>query len=65
MMKNKRYFPLRYARNEYGKAIRKAYESGKQTEKRAKMTQLEVRKDNVINTITTVQKDNLILEVQD
>lgn len=61
----KRYLPLRYARNEYGKAIRKAYEKGEKEEKRANMTQLEVRKDNLVNTLTTVQKDNLILVIQD
>lgn len=43
-------------RTEYGKQIRKAYES------RHNMTELEPRKDDVSNTLTTVQKDNLVLE---
>lgn len=47
---------------EYGKQIRKAYESGQIQESRHNMTELEPRKDNVSNTLTTVQKDNLLLE---
>ena len=49
-------------RTEYGKKIRKAYESGQIQESRHNMTELEHRKDNVSNTLTTVQKDNLLLE---
>lgn len=49
-------------RTEYGKQIRKAYESGQIQENRHNMTELEPRKDNVSNTLTTVQKDNLLLE---
>lgn len=49
-------------RTEYGKQIRKAYESGKIQESRHNMTELEPRQDNVSNTLTTVQKDNLLLE---
>ena len=49
-------------RTEYGKQIRKAYESGQIHESRHNMTELEPRKDNVSNTLTTVQKDNLVLE---
>lgn len=56
---------LRKVRNEYGKAIRKDYESGKVKEKRAKMTQYEPRGDGLCNTLTTVLKDNYILEVYD
>lgn len=40
----------------------KAYESGQIQESRHNMTELEPRKDNVSNTLTTVQKDNLLLE---
>ena len=47
---------------EYGKQIRKAYESGQIQESRHNMTELEPRQDNVSNTLTTVQKDNLLLE---
>lgn len=49
-------------RTEYGKQIRKAYESGQIQESRHNMTELEPRQDNVSNTPTTVQKDNLLLE---
>lgn len=49
-------------RTEYGKQIRKAYESGTIQESRHNMTELEPRKDDVSNTLTTVQKDNLLLE---
>lgn len=51
-------------RTEYGKAIRKAYESGAIKESRHNMTELEPRKDGISNTLTTVQKDNLLLEVK-
>lgn len=49
-------------RTEYGKAIRKAYEAGNINEKRSNMTELGPRMDNNTNTLTTVQKDNLLLE---
>jgi len=48
-------------RTEYGKAIRKQYESGGVQEKRSNMVQLEPRNDGLCNTITTVLKDNLVL----
>lgn len=49
-------------RTEYGKQIRKAYESGRIQESRHNMTELEPRKDDISNTLTAVQKDNLLLE---
>lgn len=49
-------------RNEYGKEVRKAYESGLLKESRHTMQRLEPRTDGITNTITTVQKDNLIIE---
>lgn len=49
-------------RTEYGKAIRKSYESGKIKESRHNMTELEPRTDGIANTLTTVQKDNLLME---
>lgn len=49
-------------RTAYGKQIRKAYESGQIQESRHNMTKLEPRKDDISNTLTTVQKDNLLLE---
>lgn len=53
-------FILTPKRNEYGKAVRKEYESGQLDESRHKMTDLEPRTDGVSNTITTVQNDNLL-----
>ena len=50
-------------RTEYGKAIRKAYESGEVWESRHNMTTLEPRTDGISNTLTTVQKDNYVMEV--
>lgn len=50
----------KYKRNEYGKAIRKAYESGKIKVRRKDLKKFSLKKLNVSNTLTTVQKDNLI-----
>ena len=49
-------------RTEYGKTIRKAYESGEFSESRHNMTELQPRTDGVSNTLTTVQKDNYVCE---
>lgn len=49
-------------KTEYGKLIRKAYENGEVKESRRNMTELEPRTDGISNTITTVQKDNLLIE---
>ena len=54
---------LRSVRTEYGKAIRKKYESGEIHERRSHMQRLEPRFDGVSNTLTTVQKDNYVMEV--
>ncbi|MBR4396225.1 MAG: DNA cytosine methyltransferase [Methanobrevibacter sp.] len=53
---------LKSERNEYGKEIRKSYEKHKISEKRAAMKQIVPREDGLTNTLTTVQKDNLVLE---
>jgi DNA (cytosine-5)-methyltransferase 1 len=53
---------LRPERTEYGKAIRKQYEAGEIQESRHNMTELKPREDGISNTLTTVQKDNLLLE---
>lgn len=50
-------------RTEYGKQIRKDYESGTVKESRHNMTELEPRDDGISNTLTSVQKDNLVLQV--
>ncbi len=49
-------------RNEYGKKMRKAYEAHEHKESRHNMTDLVPRDDGIANTITTVQKDNLLIE---
>ena len=53
---------LRAERTEYGKAIRKQYESGEVEEKIGNMREMRPRTDGVSNTITTVQKDNYVAE---
>lgn len=53
---------LRSARNDYGKEIRKQYEAGEITAKRSEMKTPEPRTDGISNTLTTVLKDNLIIE---
>ena len=49
-------------RNEYGKKIRKEYENKQIKEQRKNMTELVPRKDGKTNTLTGVQKDNLIVK---
>ena len=49
-------------RTEYGKKVRKECESGELKDSRHNMQQLEPRTDGVCNTITSVKKDNLIIE---
>ena len=53
---------LRAERTEYGKEIRKKYESGEVYEKIGNMRELTPRTDGISNTITTVQKDNYLVE---
>lgn len=50
-------------RTEYGKQIRKDYKSGKIKEQRKNISSLEPRQDDKANTLTSVQKDNLILQL--
>lgn len=49
-------------RTEFGKQIRKQYEAHQVDMSRHDMTQLEPREDGVSNTLTSVQKDNLVAE---
>lgn len=49
-------------RTEYGKAVRKQYESGELQESRHNMTNLEPKEEAISNTLTGVQKDNLLWE---
>lgn len=54
-------YALTPKRTEYGKAIRKQYESHNIYEQRKNMTTLEPRLSGICGTITTVLKDNYIL----
>lgn len=54
------YFVLRKSRTEYGKLVRKAYESHQLYEKRGNMVEWDIRFDGFANTLTTVLKDNYI-----
>ena len=51
---------LRTVRSNYGKKIRKAYESGKLKISRHKFLEYDIKTDGCSNTIDSVQKDNLI-----
>lgn len=47
-------------RTEFGKAVRKEYESGQLNMSRHDMTTMEPRTDGISNTLTSVLKDNLL-----
>lgn len=49
-------------RTEFGKRVRKDYEAKLANYKRSDMTELTPRQDGKSNTITTVQKDNLLAD---
>ena len=55
---------LRAERTEYGKAIRKQYEAGEVDEKIGNMREMKPRTDGVANTLTTLLKDNYVVEPQ-
>ena len=50
-------------RTEYGKSIRKEYEAGTINLQRKEIQKLEPRTDGKTNTLTSVQKDNLLRQV--
>ena len=56
------YKVLKYERTEYAKKIRKEYEKGEIAEKRCNLREWTVGGE-ICNTITSVQKDNYILEI--
>lgn len=58
-----KYVCLKYQRTEYAKKIRKDYESGKIRERRCNLREYTIRQDGCCNTISTVTKDNYILEI--
>lgn len=49
-------------RTDFGKQVRKQYEAGELDMSRHDMTELEPRNDGVSNTLTSVQKDNLVVD---
>lgn len=53
---------LKYQRTEYAKKIRKDYENGKVKERRCNMREYTLRDDGFANTLTTVAKDNYVIE---
>lgn len=54
---------LTYQRTEYGKKIRKDYENHRIAERRCNMRMYVPRTDGISNTITTITKDNYLLEL--
>lgn len=60
---SKSYFILRYERTDYAKRIRKDYESKRIKERRCNMRKWGIRRDGLSNTLSTVQKDNYLLEM--
>lgn len=54
-------YALTPRRTEYGKGIRKQYESHEIYEYRRNMTQLEPRLNGICGSLTSVLKDNWIL----
>lgn len=53
---------LRQERTEFGKRIRKSYENGEVQMKRMDMKVWVPRSDGISNTLTGVQKDNMVYE---
>ena len=51
---------LRTVRSDYGKRIRKDYESGKLKISRHDFLQYDIRTDGIANTLSTVEKDNYL-----
>ena len=52
---------LKMERNDLGKEVRKRYEKHQVKIRRCDMKHLTVREDGLTNSLTTVQKDNLLL----
>ena len=52
-------------RTQYGKDIRKDYEAGKVDETRHNMVEFVPRDDGVSNTLTTVARDNILVEKEE
>lgn len=61
--KMKRYFSFRWVRTEEGKRLRRAYEAHELHHGYLDFKMPEIKKDGCANAITSVQKDNLVIEV--
>ena len=61
----KEAYALTPKRTDYGKAVRKMYENHEYYDKRRNMTFLGIRGGGICGTITSVEKDNYVLEVYD
>lgn len=59
----KQIYCLKYQRTDYAKKIRKKYEAHLISERRCNMHEWTVRTDGMCNTISTVLKDCMLLEV--
>ena len=55
------YYPLKKQRNEYGRLIRKDYESHRVAARRMEIKEIVPMFDGISRTITTVVTDNMIL----
>lgn len=53
---------LRYERTEFGKAVRGDYEGKRISLRRNEIRMLQPRTDGICNTLTGVEKDNLLYE---
>lgn len=53
---------LTQKRTEYGKQIRKQYENGEIEESWSNMKEFVPREDGICNTLSTVQKDNMLID---
>jgi DNA (cytosine-5)-methyltransferase 3A len=56
------FYILKYQRSEYGKKIRKQYEAGEIQERRCNMREVIAKPAEYSNTLTSVLKDNMIIE---
>lgn len=56
---------LRYKRTDYAKEIRKGYEDGTIEERMCNLREWHPREDDKSNTLTTVLKDNMIIDTAD
>ena len=52
---------LKTERNEYAKQIRKGYDNHSIRARRCELKHITPREDGLTNSLTTVQKDNLLL----